>query len=90
MPRARRHLAISHASSDIEQDGQSEAATSYNAQATIPITLRPREEFARFFRDLDLVPPGLVWTPQWRPEPEAEMPSRPADSLSYALVARKP
>jgi hypothetical protein len=39
---------------------------------------------------LDLVPPGLVWTPQWHPEPDAEMPSRPADSFGYALVARKP
>ncbi len=40
------YLAVSHASSDIKQDGQSEAATSYNVQSTIPITLRSREEFA--------------------------------------------
>jgi O-methyltransferase involved in polyketide biosynthesis len=68
------YLAISHASSDI-------------AQATIPITLRPREEFARFFRDLDLVPPGIAPLGQWVPgATETGPPTLP----TYTALARKP
>jgi O-methyltransferase involved in polyketide biosynthesis len=81
------YLAISHASSDVRQDGQSEAATSYNAQASIPITLRSREEFARFFRGLDLVPPGIAPLGQWVPG-AAE--TGPATLPTYTALARKP
>ena len=31
----------------------------------------PRDEMARFFTGLDLVPPGIVVTPQWRPDPDS-------------------
>jgi len=31
-------------------------------------TGRTRDEFARFFAGLDLVDPGIVPTPQWRPD----------------------
>src|SRR5208282_362356 len=61
------YLALSHASNDIEEAGQSEAASTYNAHTAIPITLRSREEFARFFRGLELVPPGIVSLGQWAP-----------------------
>jgi len=81
------YLVASHASSDIKQEGQSEAATSYNTQATIPITLRSREEFARFFRGLDLVPPGIAPLGQWVPgATETGPPTLP----TYTALARKP
>jgi O-methyltransferase involved in polyketide biosynthesis len=81
------YLAVSHASSDIRQDGQSEAATSYNAQASIPITLRSREEFAQFFRGLDLVPPGIAPLGQWVP---GATETGPATLPTYTALARKP
>jgi hypothetical protein len=81
------YLAISHASSDIEQDGQSEAATSYNAQSTTPITLRSREEVARFFRGLELVPPGIAPLGQWAP---GATETGPATLPTYTALARKP
>ena len=81
------YLAVSHASSDIKQDGQSQAATGYNAQAVIPITLRSREEFARFFRGLELVPPGIAPLGQWVPgATETGPPTLP----TYTALARKP
>jgi O-methyltransferase involved in polyketide biosynthesis len=81
------YLAASHASSDIEQEGQSEAASSYNAQATIPITLRSMEEFARFFRGLELVPPGIVPLGHWAP---GATETGPATLPTYTALARKP
>jgi SAM-dependent methyltransferase len=52
---------------------------------------RSREQIMRFFAGMDLVEPGLVWLPDWRPDPEndPELEGEPADSLLYAAVARK-
>jgi hypothetical protein len=47
---------------------------------------RTRDEVARFFAGLDLVEPGIVSTPKWRPEDGTE----PADDPAYAAVGRKP
>ena len=53
---------------------------------------RTREEFARFFAGWDLVEPGLVWLPQWRPDEKvpAEMVADPTISGVWAGVATKP
>jgi hypothetical protein len=81
------YLAASHASSDIKQEGQSEAAGSYNAQSAAPITLRSVEEFARFFRGLELVPPGIAPLGQWAP---GVTETGPATLPTYTALARKP
>ena len=47
--------------------------------------LRSPEQFARFFEGLELVEPGVVPVPQWRP-PNAE----PVEIYSYCGVGRKP
>jgi S-adenosyl methyltransferase len=53
---------------------------------------RTREEFARFFAGWDVVEPGLVWLPQWRPDDQvpAEMVADPTISGVWAGVAKKP
>jgi hypothetical protein len=48
---------------------------------------RSREEVSRFFSGLDLVPPGIITTPKWRPDPGTEP---PGPDPAYAGVARKP
>lgn len=50
-------------------------------------TLRSPEEIAGFFDGLDLLEPGVVPAPRWRPEPSLAGPS--ADD-SRCGVARKP
>ena len=53
---------------------------------------RTREEFARFFSGWDLVEPGVVWLPQWRPDEHvpAKMVADPTISGVWAGVATKP
>jgi hypothetical protein len=80
------YLVASHASSDIKLPGQVEATDRYNSQANIPLTLRSREQFARFFRDMDLIPPGITPLGQWAP---GVTETGPATLPTYTAVARK-
>jgi len=41
----------------------------YRQRTATPLSMRSRAGVARFFEGLDLVEPGVVWLPQWRPEP---------------------
>ena len=80
------YLAVSHASSDIDPDQQSAAARSYNTHSATPITLRSRAEVARFFRGLDLVPPGITPLGQWSP---GAAQAAPRHLPTYTALARK-
>lgn len=67
-----------------------EFSEAYKAQATRPIGPRWRDEIEAFFGDFQLVDPGLVWLPQWRPDdPEDEFLQDPPRSRGLAGVARK-
>jgi hypothetical protein len=39
---------------------------------------------------LETVEPGLVWPPEWRPDPGDVIPANAAESYYCVLVARKP
>ena len=49
--------------------------------------LRGRAEIAEFFGDFELVEPGLVWLPQWRPD--SPFTGNPARSRAVAGVGLK-
>jgi hypothetical protein len=61
-------LAISHGTSDGRPE-ITEALTVYRSMAST-VTERTRSEVTRFFDGYDMVPPGLVFTREWRPEIE--------------------
>ena len=63
-----------------------EAQEGYNQSGAVPYYLRSPEQFARFFEGLELVEPGVVPVPHWRPAPDAE----PVEIYSYCGVGRKP
>jgi S-adenosyl methyltransferase len=63
------------------------AQQGYNASGAVPYYLRSPEQFARFFEGLDLVEPGVVPVPHWRPDPNS--PGQPAEIYSYCGVGRK-
>ena len=43
----------------------------YNEHVVTGQVRRTRDQVAGFFEDLELLPPGVVQTPQWRPESPA-------------------
>ena len=65
-----------------------EAIGVWNEAGSLPYRLRSPEQIARFFDDLELVEPGLVSCPYWRPEPVDLGPSRELDQ--FGAVGRKP
>jgi trans-aconitate methyltransferase len=79
-------LAVSHPASDISAAEGAEAARRYNAQAAESATFRSRAEVVRLFEGLDLVEPGVVRVPEWRPRSEIEAKS---PSNLWGGVARK-
>jgi hypothetical protein len=83
------HLVISHATDDGDDDV--EAALKENYKTSSSAHVRTRAQVETFFAGLELIQPGVVWTPLWRPD-EAASPLRdaPAHSVCWAGVARKP
>jgi hypothetical protein len=82
------HVAISHATPDAIAE-VTNAAEAFG-QATERAHVRTRTEIAKLAVGLDIIEPGLVWTPQWRPEPGVTVPPNARESYNCALVARKP
>jgi hypothetical protein len=80
------YLTITHPASDVSPDASARASRAYNDNVATPQTRRSREEVARFFDGLELVEPGLVQLPDWRPEAG----DPPAPTSGYGAVGRKP
>lgn len=56
------------------------------------VTLRTRTEVHALFDGFDLVEPGVVWIPEWRPEPSQQLADleSAAPRAGYGGVAIKP
>jgi hypothetical protein len=65
-----------------------EAHEHYKQSGAVAYNLRTREQIAGFFDGLDLVEPGLVPIPHWRPEPSPFEP--PGEVATIGGVAHKP
>jgi hypothetical protein len=63
-------LAISHAASDIDTEQQTEMVRRLNQSVAEKATLRDRDGVAHLFDGFELVEPGVVRVPEWRPESE--------------------
>src|SRR5499427_4583428 len=66
------YLALSHLAADIDADAMADAQQRQNQMQAEQVTFRRREEVARFFEGLEMVEPGLVRAPQWRPDASVE------------------
>jgi hypothetical protein len=80
-------LVLSHAASDLSPDAANKMIERFNAHTPERATLRTHAEVTRFFDGLELVEPGVVRVPDWRPDSELE--SRSPTTL-WCGVARKP
>jgi hypothetical protein len=82
------YIVLTHGTAD-EDPYVKDAAKVYD-EATTQMFVRPKGKVLALVEGLELVEPGLVWTPLWRPDPADRIPANPADSYYYALAARKP
>lgn len=89
------YLVVSHVTGEdqeFSQDSVKDVEEAYRRRAATTGRMRSRSEVERFFQDAALVDPGLVWVPQWRPEPaesdEPEFAQDPRLSMTLAGVGR--
>jgi hypothetical protein len=85
------YVVISHGTDDdIPGDVREQLLRLYSG-TTNPVRVRSRAEFGRFFEGLDLVEPGIVYVPRWRPEAADDLlVDKPERAIGFAAVAHKP
>lgn len=84
-------LTMSHVTTDHMAPEHAQVARStQNFGPHGVMAFRTREEFARFFAGLELVPPGIDSVTTWRAEREPGPRPSPADVGIHCAVARKP
>ncbi|MEJ2853979.1 MULTISPECIES: SAM-dependent methyltransferase [unclassified Saccharothrix] len=83
------YLALSHFTPDRMPREMAAGADIFQHTAE-PITPRTREQVLAMVDGFDVVEPGLVFTPEWRPESPEDVPEDPGRANLYAVVGRKP
>jgi serine/threonine protein kinase/O-methyltransferase involved in polyketide biosynthesis len=83
------YLAVSHATAEPRPQERSAVAAVYR-QASAPLNPRAQSEVWRFFTGFELVDPGVVYAPQWRPEATAGDVPDPATTHMLVGVGHKP
>jgi S-adenosyl methyltransferase len=74
---------------DIDQ-ADVEAQRQYNESGAVPYHLRSPKQIAGFFEGLELVEPGVVSCPRWRPDPADVSGGLPPEVGASGGVGRKP
>lgn len=82
------HLVLSHATHEGRPDQAGSHTELYQRTAT-PMTMRSRSRVEALFDGFDVVPPGVVFLPLWRPESPADVDDRPERFTGYAAVGRR-
>jgi hypothetical protein len=83
------YLVISHPASDIEPEAMAEMVRRLNerVRAENQAIFRDRAAVCRFFDGLEVLEPGVVTSPRWRPDPGDVIPDR--EMPAWSGVARK-
>ncbi|MFB4279091.1 MULTISPECIES: SAM-dependent methyltransferase [unclassified Nonomuraea] len=84
------YLVMSHGTSDARAAAVNRGTEVYRS-ASAPLTLRGRDRIMELFEGFELVDPGLVWLPEWRPEQAdvIDFVDAPESSLILCGVGRK-
>ncbi|MDA0635797.1 SAM-dependent methyltransferase [Nonomuraea sp. MCN248] len=84
------YLVLSHGVSESRPDAVAEGTEVYS-KATSPLVLRDRAGIAALFEGFELLEPGLVWLPEWRPGDgdTIDFIDDPSASLGLCGVARR-
>lgn len=81
------YLVVSHASREGQPDQAGEHEALY-ARTGTPMTMRSRSQIAELLSGFDLVEPGLVFLPLWRPESPDDVDEHPERFTGFAAVGR--
>jgi len=65
------YLTVSHPIREAYEESAASKVEAVYQKTTTPGGLRTRAGVERFFDGLELVPPGLVWVPEWHPDTDA-------------------
>jgi hypothetical protein len=82
------YLALSHATADFRTEAASKATAVYD-HATSSVTLRSHKQITGFFGGFDLLRPGLVQAPLWRPDGQSSISEDLEKIWIYAGVGRR-
>jgi S-adenosyl methyltransferase len=82
------YLALDDGTDVIDKAAVEEAQGAYNESGAIPYNPRSPEQIAGFFEGLELVEPGVVSCPRWRPDRADAGPPEELDA--FGGVGRKP
>jgi hypothetical protein len=82
------YLVVSHATYEGRPE-QARAHTELYRRVGVPLTMRSRCEIETLLDGFDLVPPGVVFMPLWRPDSPADVDDHPERFTGYALVGRR-
>jgi hypothetical protein len=83
-------LAVSHAGYEAEEEtGSYRAARAVYDRSVTPMTYRNKAEFTRLFEGFELVEPGVVRLPAWRPESPDDLDESGRPFPGFGAVGRK-
>jgi hypothetical protein len=84
------YLALDDGTDVVDKAAVEAAQGAYNESGAIPYHPRSPEQIAGFFEGLELVEPGVVSCPRWRPDPAEGGDGPPAELDAFGGVGRKP
>lgn len=83
------YLVLCHGTDDGMPETARAVKEVYDRSVTNPLHVRSRAQIMRFFDGFELVDPGLVFIPEWRPDSPADVPADPREYGNLVGVARK-
>jgi len=84
------YLVLAHATNESRPAVAKAAEKVYQSSVPSEGRTRSRAEIMALFAGFDLVEPGLVYLPQWRPDAPEDVPDDPSSVWFLAGVGRKP
>ncbi|MDP9866473.1 MULTISPECIES: SAM-dependent methyltransferase [Streptosporangium] len=82
------YLVLSHGTRESRAEAVDRGTKVYE-RANSPLVLRSRQEILNLFDGFELMDPGLVWLPEWRPDGQPPH-DDPSQALIMCGVGRKP
>jgi trans-aconitate methyltransferase len=83
------YVALTHATADAVDTALAQAGEQNYQRANAPFHFRTHAEVAAILEGLELVEPGLVYLPLWRPDVDDDLLDQPERSANYGALGVK-